>query len=65
MFDGAVNVLDYIMEDYMVLVNYITAFESGVVHATNSPLAAKFSGMLVDYSTVNGSGRIVMESAAR
>ncbi len=65
MFDGAVNVLDYVMEDYMVLATYITAFEGGVVDATNSPLAAKFPGMLLDYSTVNGSGRIVMEAAAR
>ena len=63
MFDGAVNVLDYVMEDYMVLANYITGFEGGVVKADNSPLAAKYPGMLLDYSTVNGSGRIVMEAA--
>ena len=63
MFDSAVNVLDYVMEDYMVLATYITAFEGGVVDATNSPLAAKFPGMLLDYSDVNGSGRIVMEAA--
>jgi 2',3'-cyclic-nucleotide 2'-phosphodiesterase (5'-nucleotidase family) len=63
MFDGAVNVLDYVMEDYMVLATYITAFDGGVVDATNSPLAAKFPGMLLDYSDVNGSGRIVMEAA--
>jgi 2',3'-cyclic-nucleotide 2'-phosphodiesterase (5'-nucleotidase family) len=65
MFSGAVNVLDYVMEDYMVLANYIQGFEGGVVDAVNSPLAAKFPGMLVDYSTVNGSGRIVMEAAVR
>ena len=65
MFSGAVNVLDYVMEDYMVLANYIQGFEGGVVDAANSPLAAKFPGMLLDYSTVNGSGRIVMEAAAR
>jgi len=64
MFSGAVNVLDYVMEDYMVLANYIQGFEGGNVEATNSPLAAKFPGMLIDYSTVNGSGRIVMEAAA-
>ena len=63
MFDGAVNVLDYVMEDYMVLANYITGFEGGVVEATNSPLAAKYPGMLLDYSDVNGSGRIVVEAA--
>ena len=59
MFDGAVNVLDYVMEDYMVLANYIGGFD-GAVEATNSPLAAKYEGFTVDYSTVNGTGRIVI-----
>ena len=61
MFDGAVNVLDYVMEDYMVLANYVKGFEDGVVGAKNSPLAAKYEGFAVDYSTVNGTGRIVEE----
>ena len=65
MFSGAVNVLDYVMEDYMVLANYISGFEGGVVDAANSPLAASFPGMLLDYATTGGSGRIVMEAAAR
>ena len=65
MFSGAVNVLDYVMEDYMVLANYIQGFEDGVVDAANSPLTAKFPGMLMDYATVNGSGRILMEAADR
>ena len=60
MFDGAVNVLDYVMEDYMVLANYIQGFENGIVGANNSPLAAKYSGLLIDYSAVSGSGRIVL-----
>ena len=64
MFDGAVIVLDYVMEDYLVLANYVQAFEGGAVNGTNSPLLAKYDGMLLDYSTVNGSGRIVMEAAA-
>ena len=64
MFSGAVNVLDYVMEDYMVLANYIQGFEGGVVGATNSPLLAKYAGMLLDYATTDGSGRIVMEAAA-
>ena len=64
-FDGAVNVLDYVMEDYMVLANYVQAFEGGVVEASNSPLAEKYEGLLLDYSTVDGSGRIVMEAASR
>lgn len=58
MFDGAVNVLDYVMEDYMVLSNYVEAFESGVVDAANSPLIAKYPGLTVDYGTLDGSGRI-------
>ena len=63
MFDGAVNVLDYVSEDYMVLANYVKGFEGGVVGATNSPLKAKYSNLLVDYGTVNGSGRIVFGQA--
>ena len=65
MFSGAVNVLDYVMEDYMVLANYVEAFPDHVVEASNSPLAAKYPGFTVDYGTVNGSGRIVMEAAQR
>ena len=61
MFDGAVNVLDYVMEDYLVLANYIQAFENGTVDATNSPLLEKFPGMLLDYALVAGSQRIVIE----
>ena len=60
MFSGAVNVLDYVMEDYMVLSNYVQAFENGTVEATNSPLLVKYPGLLLDYSTTNGSGRIVV-----
>ncbi|MBQ5326989.1 MAG: 5'-nucleotidase C-terminal domain-containing protein [Oscillospiraceae bacterium] len=61
MFDGAINVLDYVMVDYMVLANYVTAFENGEITATNSPLLAKVPNMLLDYSTVNGSGRITVK----
>ena len=62
MFSGAVNVLDYVMEDYMVLANYIQAFEDGLVDAINSPLLQKFPNMLLDYGDVTGSGRIVLEN---
>lgn len=62
MFDGAVNVLDYVMEDYMVLANYVQAFEGGVVEAANSPLAAKYAGFTVDYGATDGTGRIVFEA---
>ena len=65
MFDGAVNVLDYVMEDYMVLANYVQAFEGGVVGADNFPLKAKYPGMLLDYGTTNGSGRIVIEAITK
>ena len=58
MFEGSTNVLDYVMEDYMVLANYVTGFENGVVKADNSPLCAKYPGFDVDYGTVNGTGRI-------
>ncbi len=60
MFDGAVNVLDYVMEDYMVLANYVQGFENGVVGAANSPLLAKYPGLKLDYSEVTGCGRITI-----
>ena len=63
MFSGAVNVLDYVMEDYMVLANYVQAFENATVEAANSPLLAKYAGMKLDYSTLAGSGRILFEAA--
>ncbi len=58
MLNDAVNVLDYVMEDYMVLANYVEGFENSVVDAKNSPLLAKYPEMLIDYEDVNGSGRI-------
>ena len=61
MFDGAINVLDYVMVDYMVLANYIMGFDGGVIEATNSPLRAAYPDMLLDYGTVNGSGRITIK----
>lgn len=45
MFEGAVNVLDYVMEDYMVLANYVQSFDKGVV---------------TGYENVNGEGRITI-----
>ena len=65
MFSSAVNVLDYVMEDYMVLSAYVQAFENGVVEAGNSPLAAKYPGFAVDYGNTGGSGRILVETAAQ
>lgn len=65
MFSSAVNILDYVMEDYMVLANYVKGFENGAVEASNSPLLAKYPNMLLDYSTTDGSERIVLEEAVR
>lgn len=65
MFSSAVNILDYVMEDYMVLANYVKGFENGAVEASNSPLLVKYPNMLLDYSTTDGSGRIVLEEAVR
>lgn len=50
MFEGAVNVLDYVMEDYMVLANYVKSFP--VDEETGLPT---ISGM---YESVYGEGRI-------
>lgn len=58
MFDGAVNVLDYVSEDYMVLANYVSSFENGTIEAQNSPLKEKYPAMLLNYEKVSGSGRI-------
>lgn len=61
MFSSAVNVSDYVMEDYMVLATYVQAFPGQCVGAVNSPLLAKYPGMLLDYSEVTGSGRITFD----
>ena len=53
MFAGAVNVLDYVMEDYMVLANYVQSFP--VDPATGLP-TVNYEG----YSDVNGEGRITI-----
>lgn len=37
MFDGAVNVLDYVMEDYMVLANYVESFPGREVTGYSDP----------------------------
>ena len=60
MFDGAVNVLDYVMEDYMDLANYVKAFENATIKAPNSPLNVLYPTYGADYSTTAGSGRIAI-----
>ncbi len=54
MFDGAVNVLDYAAEDYMVLANYVQSFP--VNSKTGLPTITADSG----YADVSGSGRITI-----
>ena len=60
MFDGAVNVLDYVMEDYMVLANYVQGFENATIKADNSPLNASYPGLNINYEEVTGDGRITV-----
>ncbi|MBE6550537.1 MAG: bifunctional metallophosphatase/5'-nucleotidase [Ruminococcaceae bacterium] len=62
MLEGAENVLDYVMEDYMVLANYIKSFERGVIDSENSPLLSKYPKMFIDYGDINGCGRIMETS---
>ena len=54
MFKGAVNVLDYVAEDYMVLADYIRSFP--VDEKNGLPTIAADSG----YADVYGSGRITI-----
>ena len=54
MFEDAVNVLDYVAEDYMVLAEYISSFP--VDDATGLPTIGEDSG----YSDIYGSGRITI-----
>ncbi len=52
MFDGAVNILDYVMEDYMVLANYVQSFED-----TDGDGLPNVTG----YEDLEGEGRITIE----
>ena len=65
MFSSAVNVVDYVMEDYLVLANYVRGFDDGIVSADNSPLSIKYPVLDIDYADVNGSGRITLAAADR
>ena len=59
MFSSGVNVIDYVMRGYMVLANYVQAFEDNTVKASNSPLLEKYPSFGIDYGSGEGSGRIV------
>ena len=52
MFSGAKNVLDYVMEDYMVLANYVKSFP------VNAETKLPTIGTDSKYADVNGEGRI-------
>ncbi len=52
MFDGATNILDYVMEDYMVLANYVQSFED-----TDGDGLPNVTG----YENLEGEGRITIE----
>ena len=52
MFQGATNILDYVMEDYMVLANYVQAFED-----TDGDGLPNVTG----YDNLEGAGRITIK----
>ena len=68
MFDGAVNVLDYVMEDYLVLANYVKSFHraDGIpwVATSTSALRHEYPGMLINYENAGGAGRVKQTAAA-
>ena len=57
MFGGAVNVKDYVMEDYMVLANYLKSFP--VDETSGLPTITAENSV---YGDVNGAGRIVIKT---
>ncbi len=64
MLNGSENVIDDVMEDYMVLTNYAKGYNGEKIGATNSPILAKYPGFKLDYSTTAGSGRIEIVNGA-
>ena len=58
MFDGAVNVLDYVMEDYMVLANYVKSFPVNANGLHEIPTTDS------RYASVYGEGRSVQFAEA-
>ena len=57
MFLDSENVLDYIGADYVVLAEYMKAFQNGRVNNANAPIKAR-QNYLYDYENPMGSGRI-------
>ena len=57
MFLDSENVVDYLAEDYMVLSEYMKAFENATINNAGSPVKI-YEGYLYDYENPYGSGRI-------
>ena len=60
MFDGCESVVDYVSEDYVILAEYINAFNDRTISTANSPLSA-LNGYLIDYENPYGAGRITIK----
>ena len=58
-------IVDYVLEDYLIVTEYAEAFEKGDdglphINSQNSPLA-EYDGYLIDYESCRGAGRITQE----
>ena len=60
MFDGAVNVLDYVMEDYMVLANYVASFPIDAATGLPKVGVTTLGGLTVDYADEASWNRITI-----
>ena len=66
MFSGAVNVLDYVMEDYMVLANYVASFPVDETTGLPKVGATTLGGIAVDYADETTWNRItILKSEAQ
>ena len=61
MFDGAVNVLDYVSEDYMVLANYVQSFKDGKVTGYAEPQGRILMNPFKDVKTSAWYGSYVID----
>ncbi len=61
MFDGAVNVLDYVSEDYMVLASYIKSFKDGKVTGYAEPQGRILMNPFADVKTSSWYGDYVID----
>ena len=61
MFDGAVNVLDYVSEDYMVLANYVQSFKDGKVTGYAAPQGRILMNPFKDVKVSSWFGKYVID----